>query len=109
MTAKSVVEYVVPVVGGVLPAIGQYLESPSGQKTVLLLTRVAKVVGAKAKGECVRIYALRLRRATLPADVVVHPWPRERRPVGRPSRAAETPPPSDRPIVTRQQKANGRH
>jgi hypothetical protein len=44
VTAKSQVEYIVPVLGGVLPAIGQYLASPSGQ-TVLLLTRVARVVG----------------------------------------------------------------
>ena len=84
MTQKSVVEYVVPVIGGVLPAIGQYLQSPSGQ-TVLLLTRVAKVLGAKAKGDHVRIYALRLRRSTLPEDITVLPWPSEKRGRGRPS------------------------
>jgi Domain of unknown function (DUF6456) len=102
MTAKSVVEYVVPILEGTLPKIGQYYASPSGQ-TVLLLTRVAKVIGAKARGESVRIYCLRLRRATLPPDITVLPWPRER--PGRPrSRAAEPSDPTDKPAIQTQQQ-----
>jgi hypothetical protein len=77
---------------------GCYIASPSGQ-TALLVSRIARVIGAKVKGECLRLYALRLRRATLPPDITVIPWPRERRAVGRPSRAAESPAPSDKPAI----------
>jgi hypothetical protein len=76
---------------------GCYIALPSG-RTALLVSRIARVIGAKAK-ECLRLYALRLRRATLPPDITVIPWPRERRAVGRPSRTAESPAPSDKPAI----------
>jgi hypothetical protein len=101
MTAKSQVEYVVPV-NGALPLTGQYFASPSGH-TVLLVTRVSRVIGAQAR-ECVRIYALRLRKPELPPDVTVLPWPAEKRGHGRPSRAAEAPTPTDRPPIQTQQQ-----
>jgi hypothetical protein len=105
LTPRSEVQYVVDArLLDAPPTVGSYVASPSGQ-TVLLLTRIARVVASKAKGEQFRLYAMRLRRAALPPYVAVIPWPREKRGVGRPSQAAMPPAPSDRPaIVTRQQK-----
>jgi hypothetical protein len=103
LTRKSEVQYVVDArLLAAPPTVGSYVASPSGQ-TVLLLTRIARVVASKAKGEQFRLYAMRLRRAALPPDVAVIPWPRDHR---RPSHAAEPPAPSDRPAIqTRAAKA----
>jgi hypothetical protein len=105
MTAKTQVEHVVDARHlAAPPTVGIYFASPSGAVTVLLVTRVTRIA-AGGSTAAYRLYCLRLRRSALPDEVTVLPWPRERRPVGRPSRAAEAPAPSDRPaIVTRQQK-----
>jgi hypothetical protein len=105
VTAKTGCQYVIDAhLFSAAPSIGAYFASPSGV-TVLLVTRVARIVGG-GKGEQFRLYCLRLRRSTLPPDINVIPWPREHRSVGRPrSRAAEAPSPSDKPaIVTKQQR-----
>ena len=95
MTAKSQVEHVVNARHlAAPPTVGIYFASPNGAVTVLLVTRIARVARGGST-DAYRLYCLRLRRATLPPDITVHPWPRER-PVGRPrSRAAEAPTPTE--------------
>lgn len=95
-------EYLLPVaLFPTLPEVGSYLACPGKTEIALLLSVVRKV--SDDGRPMVRLAGTRFRTSEYPPDITPMPWPRQK----PPSRAAETPPATDKPaaIVTKAVKA----
>lgn len=102
MTIARASEYVLAAeLFATLPSPGTYLRCPGKVGTAILLSKVRRIGGDTKP--MVRLIGMRVRAKDIPATAEPLPWPS--RSVGRPSRAAEPPAPTERAIATRAAKA----